>query len=378
MLRERGLGILIVIVAGGILASLIMFLPKKDDSKPTRPPEAIPVNVEVVEPLDALEDNMMLYGRVEPDKVVEVAAEVSARVRSYAGGKDKLTKDFRIIPTPSSVPKIEEGDRVKEGQPLLYLDTDLVLASRNQAKADYDFKLRECNRVKKLAERKVATIAEVDQCVMGLDIAKARLEETEALLQRTFIVAPIGGILNKLPVDVGEYVLPGTIVAEIVDMDMVDVVFDIPERDIGYLKLGGKVNILYGVKNTQKTQGVIKYISALADPSTRTTIIKVSVDNSKGEFHTGQFVMAELTRQVLRGVIMIPLRSVIPLEKGKVVYVVRDGKAARLDIVIDTPYVDGRVRVISGLKGGEKLIVSGSNQLEPNRAVKIVPAEGTR
>jgi membrane fusion protein (multidrug efflux system) len=369
------LGILVVLVAGAILAGLIMFLPKKDDSKPTLPPEPIPVNIEVVKPLDSLEDNMELYGRVEPDKVVEVAAEVSARVRSYAGRQDKLTKDFRIIASPASTPVVEEGDRVKKGQPLLYLDTDLVLASRNQAKADYDFKLLTHNRVIKLAKRNVATAAEVDQCVMALDVAKARLDETEALLERTFIVSPIDGILNRLPVDIGEYVLPGTIIAEIVDMDTVDVVFDISELDIGYMKLGGKVTILCG---DDKTQGVIKYISALADPSTRTTIIKVSVDNSKGKFHTGQFVMAELTREVLGGVIMIPLRAVIPLENGKAVYVVRNGKTIRQDVVIDMPYIDGRVRVVSGLKGGEKLIVSGSNQLEPNRTVKIIPEEGTR
>ena len=101
MLRKRGLGILVVLVAGAILACLMMFLPKKDDSKPTLPPEPIPVNIEVVKPLDSLEDNMELYGRVEPDKVVEVAAEISARVRSYAGRQDKLTKDFRIIASPA-------------------------------------------------------------------------------------------------------------------------------------------------------------------------------------------------------------------------------------------------------------------------------------
>jgi len=375
--REHGWAILVVLVAVIILVGLIKFLPKKDDSKPAVPPEPIPVSVEIVQPLESLEDDMQIYGRVEPNKVVEVAAEVSARVRSYAGGQDQLTKDFRIIASPASVPVIKEGDHVTKGQPLLYLNTDLVLASRNQAKADYDFKLLTYNRVKKLIDRKVATAAELDQCVMALDVAKAYLDETEAMLERTFIVSPIDGILNQLPVDVGEYVLPGTIIAEIVDMETADVVFDIPERDIGYLKLGGKVTISYGPKNTKKAQGVIKYISALADPSTRTTTLEVSVDNSKGEFHTGQFVMAKLTREVLTGAIMIPLSAVIPLEKGKAVYVVRDGVAIRQDITIDLPYRDGRVRVVSGLKGGEKLIVSNNIQLEPNRAVKIIPKEST-
>jgi hypothetical protein len=76
VLREHGRAIFVVLLAGAILASLIKFLPKKDDSKPTLPPEPIPVSVEIVQPEESLEDDMQIYGRVEPDKVVEVASEV--------------------------------------------------------------------------------------------------------------------------------------------------------------------------------------------------------------------------------------------------------------------------------------------------------------
>ncbi len=375
LLKKYG-GVLVVIVAILIFAGLVKFLPPKDETKRPVPPEPIPVYVEVIKPLETLEDNMELYGRIEPDKVVEVAGEISARVRSYAGAKDTLTKDFRIIPSPAGVPIVKEGDRVVKDQPLMYLDTDLALAARDQAKADYDFKLLTYNRVKTLVGRNVATSSELDQCTMALDVAKAQLEETEALLERTFIVVPISGILNKLPVDPGEYVLPGKTVAEIVDMDTVDVIFDIPERDIGHLKIGGKATILHGPQRKQKTEGVIKYISALADPSTRTTVVKVAVDNSERKFHTGQFVMAKLTRRVLKDVIMVPHKAIIPMEGDKkAVYVARDGKAVRVYVEIAPPYINGTIQVTSGLKKGDWLITSGSTLLEPDREINVLPAE---
>ena len=89
---------------------------------------------------------------------------------------------------------------------------------------------------------------------------------------------------------------------------------------------------------------------------------------------SGQIVKAHLTRQVLNDIIMIPLASVIPLEDGKMVYVVENGQAARRDIELG--FIKGRdVRVTRGLQAGDQLIVVGHRYVGPGQRVTVVEAQ---
>jgi len=116
--------------------------------------------------------------------------------------------------------------------------------------------------------------------------------------------------------------------------------------------------------------GTISYISALADERTRSPRIEIALDNRGRLLRSGQIVDVRLKRRVLKDVIMVPLQAVIPLEDGKAVYVVEDSKAARRDVTIG--FIKGsRVRITSGLKPGDKLIVAGHRYVGPGQSVKI-------
>ena len=171
--------------------------------------------------------------------------------------------------------------------------------------------------------------------------------------------------------EVGEYVSPGDPVAEIVNIDEVKVVVDVPERDVQYLEVGQTVDVLLRNPVETTTAGKITYISELADAGTRTTRLEIMVDNRDHALRSGQIVRARLTRRVLEDVIMIPLGAVIPLENGKVVYLVRDGCAERREIELG--FIKGRsVRVLRGLEDGEQLIIVGQRYVGPGHPVAVV------
>lgn len=359
-----------ILVIGALAAVGGVALLKPPSNEPP-PPEIIPVNVEVapVAATPQLADTFDLSAVIEPEAVVQVAAEVSGRIEQFATRSQSLA--WRGQQFPADQP-VEEGQPIAAGDPIVHLNQDLYQARYDKALAQYEYDEREFRRIQDLYERGATSRVELDDARTARDISKAALDETQRELERTTIAAPIGGILNKLPVEVGEYAAPGQPVAEIVSIDRVKVAVYVPERDVYYLAVGQPADVV--ALNPQEThhRGTITYISEIAEPATRSTRLEITIDNRDHALRSGQIVIARLTRRILEDIIMIPLQAVIPLEVGRVVYVVDDnGQAQRREVQLGL--IKGQqVRVLSGLAPGDKLIVAGHRYVGPGQAVNVV------
>lgn len=345
-----GPAILLVLILLVILSIRVVFGGQK-----VRAVEVPPVNVkvEVVQPIAALPDTFDLDGTVEPDRVVKVSAEVAGRIERI---------DAR------------EGDPCRAGEKLVFLNTDLLFAQAQRARAQAEFDKREYDRVADLQARGVATSTELDQARTKAAASGAVYDEIKARLDRAVIVAPVDGVLNRIPVEVGEYLREGDLVAEIVDMARAKIVVNVPQRDVLHLAVGQEETILLSEEPPRTLTGKIGYISELADEKTRTTRVEIVVDNSQQLLRSGQFVGVRLTRRVLKDVILIPLEAVIPLESGREVYVVEDGKAQSRLVALGI--LRGRsVQVTDGLRPGDKLITTGQRYVGPGQRVNIVESQ---
>jgi len=312
------------------------------------------VEVQVVAPLPALPDTIVLPAAVEPNRVVRVSAEVDGRIE-------------RI--------DCQEGTFCRAGDPLIIIDAELLRAEYDRAAAQAALDASRCDRIQNLFGQGAATDDERDAARASMIISQAAAEAAKVRLDRATIVAPIGGILNRVPVEKGEYLKVGDQVAEIVDVETVKVVVRVPELDIQFFSPGDTVEVLSTVTGREQTfAGTIAYISELADELTRTTRMEITVDNSRHLLRSGQIVRAKLTRRVLKDVIMVPLSAVIPLENGKAVYVVEAGKAQRRDVEIGL--IRGRrVQILSGLQAGDRLILKGHRFVGPGQPVHVVAEE---
>ena len=186
-------------------------------------------------------------------------------------------------------------------------------------------------------------------------------------------------MLNRLPVKAGEYVQPGQMVAEVVQIDTVKVLIDVPEQDILYLRTGQPATVYVDARGGKAVGGTLTYIGELADPKSRTTPAEVTAPNADGALKSGQLVSVELVRRVQQDVILIPLAAVISLENGKRVYLVDSGRAQPRDVTLagfrtmaGTIYVE----VLSGLRAGDVLIVDNPRLVGPGQEVNVVGGNG--
>jgi len=353
--QPRGLARLVIKLAIGLIAVAAVFalaqMPsqKREVAATEAPPVDVTVIPVTVEP--QFPDTFDLPAVVEPNQIVTVAAEVSGRVE-WIGAK--------------------EGALLKAGDLLMRLNTDLLQAEFEMAEAQAKDAQTEFERQQGLVKGGAAPTRQLDQAATQLAVSKARLQEVRARLERAQIVAPARGVLNHLPVEPGEYLQPGMPVAEIVDTETVKVVVNIPERDIAYFSPGQTVEILADIRGRQQSfEGIITFISRVADDRTRSTRVEIELDNEDDLLHSGQIVLARLTRQVLTDAIFIPLLAVIPMEEGKAAYVVSDARAERRTVELGIIKGD-RIQITSGLQPGESLIVAGHRFVAPGQDVKVV------
>jgi len=375
-----------LLLGGVAVVTLIASMPSQKAPVPTVERAPVNVKVERVEPIAEISDSFEITAVVHPYTVVRVSAEVPGRIERYGTRSAAVRWLGSVLPAGST---IDEGQPVTVGDPLVLLNRDLLQARFDRARAQHEFDRQELQRFQSLYDRENASPTELRLVRTRHDVSKADLEEAARSLARATIAAPINGILNDWYMDPGEYAGPGDAVAEIVDIEKVKVCADVPERDVGYLRVGQTAEVFPSPRDTASLKGTITYINALADEITRSTRIEVTVENrvieaaasvssrpADGEYHLrcGQIVNLRLTRRTLRNVTMVPLASVIPLEEGKEVYVVASGKAERRRVELG--FIRGRsIQVTSGLQPGDLLILEGHRLVSPGQPVNVVTSD---
>jgi len=199
--------------------------------------------------------------------------------------------------------------------------------------------------------------------------AEAALNLANVLMGKATVESPIGGVLDKRYCEVGEYVKPGTPLADIVNTDRVKVVAAVPEKDISFVRTGDPITVVFDALNLRRT-GNAMFQSRAADRDTLTFDVKVELDNPDGRIRPGMIARAVLVRRKLTAAVKVPIFAVIKREKGYVAFVEDAGTARERPLTLGF-FEAHRVVVTSGLKPGDRLIVQGQRDLVDGDKVRV-------
>jgi len=225
----------------------------------------------------------------------------------------------------------------------------------------YDIKVKEGDKVEK-----GSIIALIDRDVTGLEFKLAE------------VTSPIAGVISGVYLDRGAGVSPpnpspsmGTALVGVVNMDTVIVTVDVIERDISKVKLGQKTHVRVDAYPQEEFTGKITSINPAIDLMSRTAAVEITIPNLDHRLKSGMFAQVEIIIQERPQAILIPSYSILESGEQKAVYIVENGKAFSRIVEIGNYQADS-VEVISGLKSGDTLIVSGQHSLSENKIVNIV------
>jgi multidrug efflux system membrane fusion protein len=231
---------------------------------------------------------LSLFGRTEAVRMVQLRAETKGRIIERAVKKGSKKGDVIV-----RLAMDDRSARLDGAQALVEQYRVAYVAAQQLSKKQFRSKVR-------LAEAKAQ-----------LETAKTQLAAVKLDIRRTVIHAPFGGVINKLPVNVGDYVEAKGELAELIDLDPILVVGQVTERDMGALKLGARANIR--VADGRERSGIIGFISKVGSATTRTFRVEVRVANPKGDISEGLTTELRLPVQTVRAHLMSP--SVLTLSK---------------------------------------------------------------
>lgn len=327
-----------------------------------------------------------------PAESAPVPEERRARVRVVEVRPEAVT-DFLDLPAdllprrravlaaevPGTVEtlRVEEGQRVSAGQLLATVDTRALQQELAEAQALYDRAADEHRRAEALFERRSVTRSDLVAAETDLEVAEARLASARLRLDKSRIEAPWAGVVAAKRVEVGDYVVPGQAVVELLDTSRLKVRSPVPASDVPFVAVGEPVTIRVSSLAGETIEGTVVRLAAELDPDARTLGLEAEIPNRDGRLKPGMLARLRIPRRRIPDALLVPLDAVVDLEERRVVYVVEDGEAARREVAAG-PVLGERVVIERGLEPGDLVVIDGQSRVAPGQAVETVETSPDR
>ncbi|MCK4816715.1 efflux RND transporter periplasmic adaptor subunit [bacterium] len=280
------------------------------------------------------------------------------------------------------VTKFEEGQRITRGKALVKLNSNLLekrlqarVASYEQVFSDLERAQNDFERIENLFKKKI--VAEKDYedqwfQVKGLEkkaaALKADVEQLEIELKKTLITAPFNGVIIKKHVARGEWLSPGKTVATIARDDAMDLIVEVPQGVIKYLKPG--MTAMATAAGTKKS-GIIMAIIPKGNIATRTFPVKIRI-NDPTSLMEGMEARVRLPVGERINTLMVPRDAVINMIGKTVIFAVVDQKA-RIILTQVVGYKGMKVGINArNISEGMKVVVKGNERLRNEQPVYII------
>ena len=276
----------------------------------------------------------------------------------------------------------EAGQKIANNEWIVQLKADLLSAEIKGAKASYEQTLVELEMAQKNLKRmdtlyKNASVSQnlfddhlfKKRAVEKQSIAlKASLDRKLLLKKKKRIKTPFAGIVVEKFVEKGEWIPLGGTVATIADTKIMDVIMDIPQDYIEFLKNESKLNISF--QGYKKKADFISIVPS-GDVSTRTFSVKLRIKNDYNLIE-GMEVLVHIPISARKKELMVPRDAVIKKYGKDVIFLVKDLKVKMLSINI-TGYKASMIGITGkGLSQGMQVVIKGNERLIDGQQVRLV------
>ena len=271
---------------------------------------------------------------------------------------------------------VEAGQTVAQGDPLVSIDDTDLIAKKAQARAA----IVEAEAVLVSAERMVgrferlyaeksvskSQLEEVetgrDRAAAGLDMARAGLREIDVHLSYVEIKAPTAGLVARRMIDPGDMANPGVPLLRLEQADQVKIVAHVGEKDVSSLTAGDPLTVDITSLPGAVFETTIARVVPAANPGSRTYDVEAYLDNTDGRLKSGMFARVNIPVGT-REAVLVPTAAVTRRGQLTGVWIMDDqGRVRRRWVRLG--HGDGETyEVLSGLEGGETLIVSSDAPL---------------
>ncbi|WP_353131860.1 efflux RND transporter periplasmic adaptor subunit [Pseudopedobacter sp.] len=297
---------------------------------------------------EKFDNSISVSGSIEANEQIKLRSEISGLVRDIY---------------------FNEGSVVSKGAILIKIDDRELKAQLAQALTKEKLAFEVERRSSKLFDAEAISQEEYDNSLAEFKSLQAQTQLIKAQLSKTEIRAPFSGKIGLRSISVGAYITPTTDIANLVSVNPVKIDFSIPEKYAKRVKVGSRLDFTVA-GNKKEMKATVYAIEPAIDVNTRTLLLRARAENPNGDLLPGTFANIKLPLESIDNAILVPTEAVVPVLKGKQVFVYKNGKAIATDVETDIR-TDKDVLVTSGLSVGDTILTSGLMSLRSDQDVKI-------
>lgn len=319
-------------------------------------PQPLPVKTETI--------NLAPVSRLD-EYVATVKSRRSASIQPQVDGS--LTKIL-----------VKSGDHVRPGQLLMTIDplkqqatVDQQRSTEAQKKATFDYNQQEVVRQRELYQASVTSKQNYDQAVQAFENSKADWESSTAArvtqqrqLSYYNLTAPFAGIVGDIPVHIGDYVSPQTLLTTVDENTELEAYIYIPTERTSDIRMGLPVQVVTSAGELIESTK-INFVSQQVDNAIQGILVKAPIHAPLDRFRNAQLVKARVVWSTAPTP-TVPVLAVTRIGGQSFVYVatVADkGTVAKQRAVTLGDTLGNEYAVTGGLRPGEKVIISGTQFL---------------
>lgn len=246
---------------------------------------------------------------------------------------------------------------------LLLSETELA-----QAKSSYDVAVKSLDLLQKQSSDK-----DIRGAQSRLEQAQARLEGINAQLEFTTIRSPFAGVITEQFMYPGDMAKPDAPIFMVMNLSVTIARAQMPEAELHSVRQGQSCNFALTDQKDVAFAGRITTINQSVDAARRTVEVWCEIPNAQRRLKSGDFGAVHITTGSARQSVVVPVAAVQFAEDGKkgTVMVVAAKNIAHAKEVETGETIDGKVRILAGLNGGETLIIEGGYHLPDGTQVEL-------
>ena len=259
------------------------------------------------------------------------------------------------------------GQSVRKGQVVAQIDDNVLRQSMAQLQTQIDLAENLYNRQKNLWDQKIGTEVQFLNAKTQKEGLERQMNVLRTQQSMYKIKSPISGSIEQMDLKVGQAVMPGINAIRVVNASSLKAKALVAESYLGKVGQGDDVKVIFpDLADSLNTK--VSFASKIIDQASRSFNVEVKLP-SNSKYRANMIAILKVVDYKNNKAIVIPVNAVQKSESGSCVLIAENGKAKRSVVTIGRT-IDGKSEVLSGLKAGDKLIVTGADNMNEGDTVK--------
>ena len=353
--------LLAILVFGSVIGFNMFKASKIKEFLANRPIPEFPVTTTVIKTQEWM-PHLRAIGFIEPIQGVNIANEVAGKVVSI---------------------NFESGQKLKAGDALIYLDSEVEEANLKASQARLPSVERNYKRMISLFKQNSVSQGDVDDAEADFLALQGEIESYQATISRRIIRAPFNGITGLRNVYLGDYLTAGSNIVRLEDVSKMRIRFTVPQNDLNKIHIGQAMDIFVDAQPDTAFTGTISAIEPAVNYQSGVIQVQADIPNTEQQLRSGMFAKANIILPTLTKQIIISETAINYTLYGETVYLLteQEGNAGKTFLQADQRIVtlgkskNGTIHVLDGLTQGDIIVTSGQVRLSNGAHVKVIESD---